>query len=88
MSKNIIFIKNNTMDSFIAKENIQDVQYIETGDYQILYEECELHDVEKEDIVIVDLPEVTDLSEDIQVMRVLKSNGKYYFYPLCDLYFE
>jgi hypothetical protein len=88
MSKSVILIQKDTMDSYIDKVNVEDVQYIKTGDYQILYEECELHDVQKEDIVIVDLPEVSDLSEDIQATRMLKNDGKYYFYPLCDLYFE
>ena len=88
MSKSVILMQNNTMDNFIDKLDLNDVQYIKIGDYQILYEECELHGVQKEDMVIVDLPEVPSLSEDIQAMRVLKNDGKYYFYPLCDLYFE
>lgn len=86
--KNVILMQNDTMDSYVDKINVKDIQYIKIGDFNILYEECELHGVQREDIVTVDLPEIPSLSEDVQVMRILMNDGKYYFYPLCDLYFE
>lgn len=86
MSKrNVIMVESNTMDNFIDKLDLNDVQYIKIGDWQVLYEECSLHGVDDEDIINMF---VLDVTEDVQVMRVLKNDGKYYFYPICDLYFE
>lgn len=83
--KNVILVQNDTMDNFIDKINVKDIQYIKIGDWQVLYEELELHGVPDEDIVN---EFVLDVTEDVQVMRILMNDGKYHFYPLCDLYFE
>lgn len=83
--KNVILVQNDTMDNFIDKINVKDIQYIKIGDWHVLYEECELHGVDDEDIIN---EFIVDVTEDVQVMRILMNDGKYHFYPLCDLYFE
>lgn len=83
----VLLMQNNTTDNMIDKISLSDISYIKIGDYQILYEELFLHGVDDEDIVNNVEIDVTE-TENVQVMRMLKNNGKYYFYPLCDLYFE
>lgn len=88
----ITFIRNNTLDDFINKRYVNNIEYIRFGSYNELYEWLMVHEVPVKDIAYYGVEETTEIAEkfkeDEQVMLVHTRNGYYDFYPLCDLYFE
>lgn len=88
----ITFIKNNTLDDFINRRDVNNIEYIRFGSYNELYEWLMVHEVSGEDVRYYGAEETTEtrekFQEDEQVLLVHTRNGYYDFYPLCDLYFE
>lgn len=89
---NITFIRNNTLDDFINRRDVNNIEYIRFGSYISLYELLLEHEVSVEDVRYYRAKETTEtrekFNEDEQVMLVHTRNGYYDFYPLCNLYFE
>ena len=89
---NITFIRNNTLDDFINRRDVNNIEYIRFGSYISLYELLLEHEVSVEDVRYYGAKETTEtrekFNEDEQVMLVHTRNGYYDFYPLCNLYFE
>lgn len=89
---NIAFIRNNTLDDFINRRNVNNIEYIRFGSYISLYELLLEHEVSVEDVRYYGAKETTEtrekFNEDEQVMLVHTRNRYYDFYPLCNLYFE
>lgn len=89
---NIAFIRNNTLDDFINRRNVNNIEYIRFGSYISLYELLLEHEVSVEDVRYYGAKETTEtrekFQEDEQVMLIHTRNGYYDFYPLCNLYFE
>ena len=88
----ITFIRNNTLDDFINRRDINNIEYIRFGSYISLYEWLMDYEVSVEDVRYYVAEETTEtrekFQEDEQVMLVHTRNGYYDFYSLCDLYFE
>ena len=94
-TNHISFVKNNTLDDYINKRNVDNIETLKIAPYQYLYEWLCLHDVEAEDVRYFGVEEdrQTSLPEEKfenneLVMLVHTRSGFYDFYPLCDLYFE
>ena len=89
---NIAFIRNNTLDDFINRRDVNNIEYIIFGSYISLYELLLEHEVSVEDVRYYGAKETTEtrekFQEDEQVMLIHTRNGYYDFYPLCNLYFE
>lgn len=91
-TNHISFIRNNTLDDFINRRDVNNIEYIRFGSYISLYEWLMVHEISAEDVRYYGAEETTEtrekFQEDEQVMLVHTRNGWYDFYPLCDLYFE